>query len=40
MFGSPRLTFDPGIYDLNAQDPAELDAMDVVSEFFKVEYPG
>ena len=40
MFGSPRLTFDPGIYGLNAQDPAELDAMEVVSEFFKVEYPG
>ena len=39
MFGSPRLTFDPGIYGLDAQDPAELDAMEVVSEFFKVEYP-
>ena len=34
------MTFDPGIYGLDDMDPDHLDVLELVSECFKVQYPG
>ena len=38
--GFAHLKFDPGIYGLNDIDHDELEVLNVVSDFFKMEYPG
>ena len=38
--GSPKMVFDPGIYGMDDMDPDHLDVLGMVSECFKVQYPG
>ena len=39
MLGSPRMVFDPGVYISPDLHPFELDALEVISELFKVDFP-
>ena len=40
MLGSPRLVFDPGIHGLDQTDPEDLDVLELVSDFFEIQFPG